>query len=208
MYFDFRTIDAQTGYKLLTATVTPRPIAWVTSCSPTGIVNAAPFSFFNVMGKEPPVVALGLMRHAQARFKDTASNILASGEFVVNLVPRALAEAMNATCADYPPEIDELERAGVLTSAASQVAAPLIQGSPVALECVCQTSLLTGSEQLLVVGRVLAAHIRDDCVLDPARGYVDTRKLDLIARMHGAGWYAHTPELFQMQRPVLPPDGE
>jgi len=208
MYFDFRTIDAQTGYKLLTATVTPRPIAWVTSRSPEGIVNAAPFSFFNVMGYDPPVVALGLLRHRDERLKDTAANLLATGEFVVNLVPRALADAMNATCADYPPNVDELERAGIMTSAAARVAPPLIQGSPVALECVCQTNLLTGPEQLLVVGRVLAAHIRDDCVLDPVRGYVDTHKLDLIARMHGAGWYAHRPELFQMPRPALPPDGE
>jgi len=208
MYFDFRTINAQVGYKLLTATVTPRPIAWVTTRSSEGIVNAAPFSFFNVMGHTPPVIALGFLRHKDARLNDTATNILATSEFVVNLVSHAQAEAMNITCAHYPPEVDELERAGVATAAASQVSAPLIQDSPVALECTCQTSVLTGPDQLLVIGRVLAAHIRDDCVLDSVRGYINTPRLDLIARMHGAGWYAHQPELFQMSRPVLPSDLE
>jgi len=208
MYFDFSTLDVQTVYKLLTASVTPRPIAWVTSCSKDGIVNAAPFSFFNVMGRAPPVVALGLLRHEEERLNDTASNILATGEFVVNLVSHAQAEAMNVTCAPYPPDVNELECAGVTTAAAAHVTPPRIVDSPVALECTCQTSVLTGPDQLLVIGRVLAAHIRDDCILDPVRGYVDTHKLDLIARMHGAGWYAHRPQLFQMPRPVLPPAAE
>jgi len=208
MYFDFSQISAQTGYKLLTATVTPRPIAWVTSCSAAGIPNAAPFSFFNVMGREPPVVALGFNRHQDGRLNDTAANLLATGEFVVNLVSRAQAKAMNVTSAHYSPHINELECAGITTTPAVHVTPPLIHDSPVALECQCQTNLVTGPDQVLVVGRVLAAHIQDDYILDAKRGYVDTRKLDLIARMHGAGWYAYQPTLFQMLRPIMPADVE
>ena len=122
MIFDMETLAAQNRYKILTATVTPRPIAWVTTISASGVINAAPFSFFNVMGHEPPTVAIGLLAGSE-RFKDTAANILDTGEFVVNLVAERNAEAMNITCIDAPPEIDELTLAG-LTPAASQAVRP------------------------------------------------------------------------------------
>src|SRR5438105_15057270 len=112
MIFDMETLEAQNRYKILTATVTPRPIAWVTTLSARGVINAAPFSFFNVMGHEPPTVAIGLLAGSE-RFKDTAANILDTGEFVVNLVAESNAEAMNITCIDAPPEIDELTLAGL-----------------------------------------------------------------------------------------------
>src|SRR6478735_2788149 len=102
MHFDFSALPSQTVYKLLTSTVTPRPIAWVTTISGDGCVNAAPFSFFNVMGHEPPTVAIGLMRRANGDLKDTSANIIENGEFVVNLVPESLMQQMNQTCADYP----------------------------------------------------------------------------------------------------------
>ena len=84
MLFDMETLEASGRYKILTATVTPRPIAWVTTLSEDGVVNAAPYSFFNVLGHEPPTLAIGLLA-GSGRFKDTATNILATGEFVVNL---------------------------------------------------------------------------------------------------------------------------
>ncbi|MET4577706.1 flavin reductase family protein [Ottowia thiooxydans] len=204
MYFDFGAQPAQTNYNLLTATVTPRPIAWVTTRSSTGVLNAAPYSFFNVMGHQPPTVALGMMRHASGSLKDTAANILETGEFVVNLVPESLVQQMNQTCADYPSDVNELEQAGLVALPARHVKAPLIKGSPVSLECVALTSLVTGPHQTVVIGRVLAAHIDDALVLDAEQGFVNTPALGLISRMHGGGWYARSTDLFQVARPVEP----
>jgi len=203
MYFELSELPAQTAYNLLTATVTPRPIAWVTTRSAAGAANAAPFSFFNVMGHEPPTVAIGLLRHAAGRLKDTAANIVETGQFVVNLVPESLAGAMNETCADYPAGVDELERAGLAGLPARHVAPPLIGASPVSLECESQASVVTGPRQLVVIGRVLAVHVRDEYVLDAEQGFVDTPALGLISRMHGGGWYARSSDLFQMTRPAL-----
>src|SRR4051812_38968386 len=112
MLFDMETLEAQNRYKILTATVTPRPIAWVTTRSEDGIVNAAPYSFFNVLGHEPPTLAIGMLADP-GRFKDPATNILATGEFVVNLVSEANAAAMNVPCIDAPAEVDELALAGL-----------------------------------------------------------------------------------------------
>ena len=143
MIFDMETLEAQNRYKILTATVTPRPIAWVTTISASGVINAAPFSFFNVMGHEPPTVAIGLLAGSE-RFKDTAANILDTSEFVVNLVAESNAEAMNITCIDAPPEIDELTLAGLTPAASQAVRPPRIAESPVSFECRVLTSLVTG----------------------------------------------------------------
>ncbi len=206
MYFDFSALASPIIYKLLTSTVTPRPIAWVTTMSNEGIVNAAPFSFFNAMGHQPPTVALGLLQHPKGRLKDTPANILANGEFVVNLVSEAMGTQMNQTCADYPPEADELQQAGLTAVPAKHVRPPLIQGCPVALECTSLHTMETGPNQVIVIGRVLAAHIDDRFIINAERGYIDTPQLGLIARMHGSGWYARCTDLFQMERPVLGDD--
>ncbi|CAB3679880.1 flavin reductase family protein [Achromobacter pestifer] len=204
MHFDFSALPAQTVYNLLTSTVTPRPIAWVTTISGEGIVNAAPFSFFNVMGHQPPTVAIGLMRRANGEFKDTGANIIENGEFVVNLVPESLMQQMNQTCADYAPGVDELAKAGLTAKPAVHVRPPLIEGSPVSLECVSQATVVTGPRQIVVIGRVLGAYVDDAYVQDAARGYMDTPSMGLIARMHGGGWYARSSDLFQLARPTAP----
>ena len=204
MYFDFAALPAQTMYNLLTASVTPRPIAWVTTRSNAGVVNAAPYSFFNVMGHQPPTVALGMMRHARGGLKDTAANIMENGEFVVNLVPERMMAQMNQTCADYPGDVDELEQAGLTALPARQVKPPLIGGSPVSLECVSIASVVTGPLQTVVIGRVVAAHIDDSVVLDAEQGFLNTPEMGLISRMHGGGWYARGTDLFQVTRPVEP----
>jgi flavin reductase (DIM6/NTAB) family NADH-FMN oxidoreductase RutF len=200
MLFDMQSLPAQDCYKVLTATVTPRPIAWVTTLSEDGVVNAAPFSFFNVMGHEPPTVALGLLPRA-GRLKDTAANILATGEFVVNLVSEANAEAMNVTCIDAPPEVDELKLARLTAEASRFIAPPRILESPVSFECRALTSLVTGPRQTIVIGRVLCAHIADAFVQDTGRCYIDTKALRLIARMHGSGEYTRSTDLFHLDRP-------
>jgi len=201
MLFDFAELAADICYKILTATVTPRPIAWVTTRSRDGVANAAPFSFFNVLGHEPPTVVLGLLRHPEKGLKDTAANILATGEFVVHLVPRPMAEAMNATCVDAPPDVDELALAGLRTVPSQMISPPRIADCPVAFECRSLSNLETGPRQIAVIGEVLCAHVADTFVLDAGKGYIDTPALDLIARMHGSGWYARPADLFQLERP-------
>ena len=201
MLWDLSRTEAGTGYRLLAATVVPRPIAWVTTLGEGGVVNLAPYSFFNAMGGAPPVLALGLMRSATGGAKDTARNIEASGEFVVNLVPEASAEAMNASSAAMPYGVSEVGAAGLPVLPSALVGPPRLAQSPVAFECRVLQIVVTGPEQRLVVGSVLAVHVEDRFVLDAARGHVDTPALGLVARMHGAGWYARTSDLFEMDRP-------
>jgi flavin reductase (DIM6/NTAB) family NADH-FMN oxidoreductase RutF len=201
MRFDLESLDPAIGYKLMAATVVPRPIAWVTTQSDDGTVNAAPFSFFNVMGHRPPTAVLGLLRDPRKGFKDTAGNILARGDFVINLVPERLATAMNLTSMAAPAAVSELEAAGLTPAPSAHVRPPRIAESPVAFECVNHASVVTGPEQTIVIARILAIHIDDAHVLDAERGHVDTTGLGLIARMHGAGWYARTTDLFQLERP-------
>ncbi|WP_050523342.1 flavin reductase family protein [Pseudorhodobacter wandonensis] len=201
MLFEFDKITPEIGYKLLTSTITPRPIAWISTLGLNGVVNAAPFSFFNAMGHTPPTVAVGLVKDGVRGWKDSARNILDTGEFVVNLVPEALAEAMNATSAAVGPEVSELGLAGLEAAASLHVKPPRIAAAPVAFECEMLSSVVTGPMQTVVIGRVVAAHIADAVVLDAERGYIDTPALGLIGRMHGAGWYARSTDLFQLERP-------
>jgi len=201
MIYDMETLEAQNRYKILTATVTPRPIAWITTLSESGVINAAPFSFFNVMGHEPPTVAIGLLA-GSGRFKDTATNIIETGEFVVNLVGEGNAEAMNVTCIDAPSDIDELALAGLTPVASQAVRPPRIAESPVSFECKILSSLVTGPRQTVVIGRVLRAHVDDAVIQDKERCHIDTQALRLIARMHGSGWYARSTDLFQIDRPT------
>jgi flavin reductase (DIM6/NTAB) family NADH-FMN oxidoreductase RutF len=202
MRFDLTALPTEIGYKLLAATVVPRPIAWVTTLSPQGVVNAAPYSFFNAMGSDPPTVVLGILRDPLRGYKDTARNIIETGEFVVNLVPEMLAQAMNATCMDAPPDVSEIDIAGLEVAPSTAVAPPRIAASPVAFECRTLTTLITGPKQTLVVGRVANVHVDDAYVLDTERAHIDTPRLQLIGRLHGSGWYARTGDTFQMDRPA------
>src|SRR5262245_41936408 len=168
MLFDMETLPQQDRYKILAASVVPRPIAWVTTKSRAGLVNAAPFSFFNAMGADPPTVAIGIMPR-EGRLKDTAANLQETAEFVVNLVPEATAEAMNITCIDAPPGVDELDLAKLTAVPSDAVAPPRIGESPVSFECRLIASLVTGPLQTIVIGRVVRAHIHDAFVLDAKR---------------------------------------
>ncbi|MCV9938899.1 flavin reductase family protein [Boseaceae bacterium BT-24-1] len=200
MIFDMGALPPQDRYKIMTATIVPRPIAWITTLSRDDVLNAAPFSFFNMMGNDPPTVAIGIMSKA-GLLKDTAANILETGEFVVNLVAETDASAMNLTCIDAPPEVDELALAGLEAAASSFVAPPRIRAARVAFECQALTSLVTGPLQTIVIGRVLCAHVEDRFVLDAERCHIDTPALELIARMHGGEAYLRTSDLFHLKRP-------
>ena len=200
MLFDFTTLSPNDCYKLLVATVVPRPIAWVVTQAPNGQNNAAPYSFFNVLSGDPPLVAIGIGGRAPGDVKDTGANIRTSGQFVVNLVAMNNADAMNVTAIDFPPHVDELAQAGLTTIPSTKVLPPRIAESPVALECERFATLEVGLERALVLGRVVAMHIKDEAIIDPARCYVDTAKLDLIGRMAGAGGYVQTNNTFELPR--------
>jgi flavin reductase (DIM6/NTAB) family NADH-FMN oxidoreductase RutF len=200
MLFDFTKLSHKDCYKLLVSTVVPRPIAWVVTESASGLLNAAPYSFFNVLSGEPPLVAIGIGGRAPGDQKDTGNNIRHTGEFVVNLVNYASAEAMNITAIDFPPDVSEITEAGLHTLPSVKVKPPRIAESPVAMECERMMTLEISTERALVLGRVVAMHIADEAVMDADRCYIDTPKLDLIGRMHGAGWYSRTTDRFEMPR--------
>ena len=204
MRFDYDKIAPAIGYKLMTSAITPRPVAWVSTLGSSGVVNAAPYSFFNAVGQAPPTLVLGLGADPVRGFKDTARNILETGEFVVNLVPEHLAAAMNETAIDAPSDVSELDLAGLTQAPSHHIRPPRIAESPVSFECSMLTSLVTGPHQTLVVGRILAVHVADEAVLDAERGHIDTPALGLIGRMHGGGWYTRTADLFQLERPKWP----
>jgi flavin reductase (DIM6/NTAB) family NADH-FMN oxidoreductase RutF len=201
MDFDMRVLPKASRYKILGSCVTPRPIAWVTSQSSSGLVNAAPYSFFNVLGDEPPTIALGLLQHGEMRLKDTAANIRSSGEFVVNLVSEDHGEAMNLTCIDAPADVSEVELAALALAPSVQVAPPRILTAPASFECRVLHALETGPNQLAVIAEVLHAHVRDEFIEDAERLYIESLGMKLLARMHGAGWYSRQSDLIQMARP-------
>ena len=202
MHFDFSAMPAADRYRLMASAITPRPIAWVTSQSARGARNAAPYSFFNMMGAAPPIVVIGMMRRPDGTHKDSANNVLESGEFVVNLVGESDAPAMNLTCIDAPPEIDEITLAGLQTAPSIAIAPPRIVTAPVAMECRVHQILEIGTTTL-VIGEVLHFHVRDE-FYDPATRRIDTPAMHLIGRVHGGGWYARGTDLFELERPVWP----
>lgn len=207
MQFDMRALPMATRYKIVNSTITPRPIAWVTTQSEAGVVNAAPYSFFNCVGTEPPLVTLGLLKDPATRgLKNTAANIIATGEFVVNLVCEDDAERMNQCSVDAPADVSEIDYAGVQTAPSVVVAPPLIATSPVSFECRKVAALDIGSFQTVVIGEILMAHIRDEFITDRERVYFDTPAMKLIGRTHGSGWYVRNSDSFQLERPRYDPD--
>ena len=199
MLFDFNEIPPKECYKLLVSTVTPRPIAWVVTQDANGVLNAGAFSFFNAFSGNPPVVAVGMASYKPERPKDSRVNIRETGQFVVNLVSEENAEQMNITAIEFDYGVDELAQAGLTPLPSVRVKPPRIAESPVSMECELMQIVDLG-ETGLVIGRVVAMHIRDEFVLDASKYYVDSPKLKLIGRMHGRGWYARTSDLFEMPR--------
>ena len=205
MHYDFSQLSSADGYKLLTAVIVPRPIAWVSTLNLDGSgVNLAPYSFFNMMGSDPAIVAFSPGDRADGSPKDTARNIAGpggtgGGEFVVNLVSSVLAEAMNLSATDFPPGMDEAGIAGLELAPGLRVKVPHVAASPASLECREVQTLHIGRNRV-VLGEVLGLHIRDELMLDPARHYVDTPALDLIGRMGGRGGYTRTGDTFEVAR--------
>ena len=199
MEFDLEGTHAGRAYALLASLVTPRPIAWVTTVSPDGIVNAAPFSFFNVLGSEPPIVGFCPGDRDDGTPKDTARNIRLTHEFVVNLVDESVAEAMNLTAATLPYGISEIAHAGISTAASTLVKPPRIAEAPAALECAEWGTLQIGDNRL-IIGLVKRIHVRDEFV-DAEKLRIRSEKLNVIGRMAAPHWYCHTRDRFEMKRP-------
>lgn len=198
MEFDFSSISAQNRYKLLVSLIVPRPIAWVSTCNPNGSINVAPFSFFNAIGSDPALVVMGIGDHPD-RPKDTAVNIEKTKEFVVNLVPESLAQAMSDSATDFPSGVSEVEELGLQTASSSHVTPPRILGSPAALECKLERILTIGQNRI-IFGEVLSAWVEDQFVLSPEKAYIDTNSFKLIGRMSGLGGYSSTRDTFQIER--------
>ncbi|WP_318569573.1 flavin reductase family protein [Salinigranum marinum] len=181
-------------YRLLSAAVVPRPIAWVSSRGPRG-ENLAPFSFFNVVAIDPPIVMVAPVGVGEDR-KDTPENVLATEAFAVNVVTGDLVEAMNETAATLAPGESEFERAGVTAVEATAVDAPRVAEAHVSFECTLSESMELGGSTLLF-GEVVHAHVDDDLLVD---GKLDVTKLDAVGRLAG-GYYASTRDRYHLERP-------
>ena len=200
MQFDLSAISEAARSKLLHSSVVPRPIAWVSSLSAAGSPNLAPFSFFNIFSTDPAIVGLGIGRRSPGEPKHTARNILETSEFVINLVDHANRDAMNMTGADVDDDIDESVLAGIEMIASASVKPRRVASSPIAFECVLHQSINLTADRHLILGRILTMHIDDSMLAPTGDFHVATPQLDLIGRMHGAGWYTRTDHLFQMPR--------
>jgi flavin reductase (DIM6/NTAB) family NADH-FMN oxidoreductase RutF len=203
-HFDLSAMSKADGYKLLAGVILPRPIAWIVSRDVEGRVNAAPFSFFNILSSDPPLVAIGFSAAPDREGKDTLSNIRARGEFVVNLVPEELAEAMNVTATNAPRGMDETELAGLEVAPCSVVDVPRIAGSPVALECKLWQVIEPGGSSTIVLAKIVYAHVRATAFEDLARLHIDPAQMRLIGRMHGGGGYCTTRDVFTIERRSWP----
>jgi flavin reductase (DIM6/NTAB) family NADH-FMN oxidoreductase RutF len=188
-------------YQYLVGIVTPRPIAWVTTLSASGVVNLAPFSFFNAFGANPPIVVFSPVLRRDGSKKDTLLNLEKLGEFVIHASVASLAEKINMTSAELPPGESEVLYAGLNTVPSLKVKPPRIAEASVAMECKVRQILPCGSGPLaanLVIGEVVMLHV-DENILD-GKGAVDPLKLKTVARLGGSYW-CHTSDLFELKRP-------
>ncbi len=195
MDIDFSTLGVYQRYKLMASLIVPRPIALITSVGPNGVVNAAPFSMFNMLGEDPPIVMVSINRLHDGRLKDTAANILATGEFVVHLADEPMAEQMDRCAEAFPPEVSELDVVGFTTEPSRCVAPPRIREAPVAFECVLHEKLETPSRYVFI-GRILWLSVRDGLV-DTERWRVRLQEYFPVGRF-GASFYVRTRERFSI----------
>jgi flavin reductase (DIM6/NTAB) family NADH-FMN oxidoreductase RutF len=196
MEFDLEESAEDVAYKLLTGLVAPRPIALITSMDETGRLNAAPFSAYNYLGTDPPIIGVGVTNRDGRDFvpKDTARNIRRTGAFVVNVVTEDLAEQMVVCAADSPSEVNELDMVGLTTTPSKIVKVPRIAEAHAALECKEYTTIEIGRSRI-ILGRVVAVYIEDKFV-DPAGPYIKANELHAIGRMNGLGSYVKTEGSF------------
>lgn len=188
------------NYKLLTGSIIPRPVAFVTTLSETGILNGAPFSYFNIVSADPPLISVAVQRSA-GQMKDTARNIAGRKEFVVHIVDEVNVDQVNQTAANLPPEESEVEQAGMKPEPSLKIAVPGVREAKVRMECVLEQALELGGNGEpscdLIIGRVVCFHI-DESIYQ--KGRIDPRGLNAVSRLAGSD-YAKIGESFSIERP-------
>lgn len=201
MQLDFSSLSARDAYRWMISTIVPRPIAWVSTISPDGVTNLAPFSFFQGVCANPPTLMFVPVNNRQGDPKDTIRNIEAVPEFAVNLVSHELGQAMSNTAALLPYGESEFATFGIEPAVSEKIRPSRVAAAPVAYECILDRIVHIGEGPLaanVVFGRILALHMRDELLGED--GLPDTRKLDLIGRMGGDD-YTTTRDTFTMERP-------
>lgn len=201
MILDFETLPPRDAYNWMIHAVTPRPIAWVSTISAAGQTNLAPFSYFQAVCSKPPTLMFSGAVNRLGVKKDSVINVGQVPEFVVNIVPFALAETMSITATPLPHGESEFEKFGIASAPSTKVRPPRVAAAPVAFECKLDRILDFGSGPSganVVFGTIVCAHV-SDAVLG-ADGQIDPRKLDTIGRMGGDN-YVRTTELFTVVRP-------
>ncbi|HZZ20761.1 MAG TPA: flavin reductase family protein [Opitutaceae bacterium] len=201
MLIDFSTLSPRNAYQWMTSTILPRPIAWVSTISPEGVTNLAPFSFFQGITGNPPTLMFVPVNNREGKKKDTLRNIELVPEFVVNLVSHPSAMAMNDSSASLPYGESEFSKFGIKPIPSEKVRPPRVAGAPVAFECRLDRVVQIGEGPIaanVVFGRILMAHVADHVI--GAGGLPDAAKLDLVARLGGED-YATTRDRFNLIRP-------
>jgi flavin reductase (DIM6/NTAB) family NADH-FMN oxidoreductase RutF len=188
------------NYKFLIGSIIPRPIAFVTTMSKDGVLNGAPFSYFNIVSSNPPMISLSIQR-SNGKMKDTARNILESKEFVIHIVDEQNVEKINQTAASLPSEQSEVEAANLTPVQSMRISVPGVKESKIRMECILEQSLELGGTDTpgcdMVIGRVVQFHIEDG-IYD--KGRIDPRGLAAISRLAGQS-YAKIGEIFEIERP-------
>lgn len=206
MEISIQEIDRQDKYKLLIGCIIPRPIAWVTTVGSDGVINAAPFSYFNVASIEPMMVSIAVMRKPGSLMKDTARNIQETGEFVVNMVDVYNVDVMNQTSADYPSTVSEVEALGLELVPSALVKAPRLAASRIHFECKLHQIVELGSPTTsdLILGEVIHVQVADELY---QAGRIDAKAFAPASRLAGHT-YAELGELFDRPRPVYTPEND
>lgn len=187
--FPFHSLAPRERYKMLCATVIPRPVAWVTSLGAKDQVNAAPYSFFNVFSEDPALVILGIDRNAAGAAKDTLANAEAKGEFTVNLTDIAMAEAMVATAASFPPEVSEVDTLGLATEPGETVDTPRLKNAPISLECRLFAVQSLHASRSLLLGEV-SALVAKEGLFDPTTHRLTVGHWNPVARLYASSYAA------------------
>ena len=200
MIIDPSELDPQSVYKLLIGSVVPRPIAWTSTVSTGGVRNLAPFSFFTVASRQPPMLCISVGPRVDSNIptKDTLDNVEETGEFVVNIVSLSLSNTMFESSKSHPPEADEFEKAGLTPAPCEVVGAPRVEEAGVGMECLLDRVLPLGSDHL-VIGRMVRFHVRDE--LYGANGRIDVAGLDPLGRL--AGDYTKVETVFELPKEDL-----
>lgn len=201
MEIDFDAITEYQRYKLMASLIVPRPIALITTLSETGVVNAAPFSMFNMLGEDPPIVMVSINRLEDGGLKDTAVNIARDKEFVVHLTDEAMAEKMHRCGDRLPSDVSELAHAGLHAAPSHRVAPPRIVEAPVAFECTLFETLETASRQIFI-GQVRWLHARDG-LIDTETWRVRLQDYFPVGRF-GASFYVRTRDRYAIDADSAP----